>query len=178
MTKFPQCSLCFFPILCMSEWWELNDAANNYWNYPGWSYQHNISALVRMSIACSKRRERERHLIMTHADTSFIYKVIHSISLFNIPRPLCISLCASHYGMSRSRLYQQHAKKGRCSSHCSHILLTGQRCLAAAARSNINRAESSLASGAPAKVGPTEVCCFGCIVWKEFFFFFPWPNWY
>lgn len=60
-------------------------------------------------------------------------------------------------------------KKGRCSSHCSHILLTDQWCLAEAARSNINTVEPSLASGGPTKVKPTEVCCFGCIVWKEFF---------
>lgn len=60
-------------------------------------------------------------------------------------------------------------KKGRYSSHCSHILLTDQWCLAAAARSNINRVKPSLASGAPTKVRPTEVCCFGCIVWKGFF---------
>lgn len=65
--------------------------------------------------------------------------------------------------------YINNKKRGRCSSHCSHILLTDQWCLAVAARSNINIVEPSLASGGPTKVRPTEVCCFGCIVSEEFF---------
>lgn len=42
-------------------------------------------------------------------------------------------------------------------------------CSTEAAKSNINKVEPSLASGNPTKVRPTEVCCFGYIVWKEFF---------
>lgn len=78
-------------------------------------------------------------------------------------------MCFPLWDESQQTISITKKKKGRCSSHCSHILLTDQWCLAEAARSNINRVEPSLAPGGPTKVRPTEVCCFGCIVWKEFF---------